>query len=41
LRFECTNNIVEYEACILRLEAVLEMKIKKLDVYGDLMLIIY
>ena len=40
LQFECTNNTVEYEACILGLEAALEMKIKKLDVYGDSMLII-
>ncbi|XP_061945039.1 uncharacterized protein LOC133669048 [Populus nigra] len=40
LQFECTNNTAEYEACILGLEAALEMKIKKLDVYGDSMLII-
>jgi ribonuclease HI len=41
LHFECTNNIAEYEACILGLEAALELKIKKIDVYGDSMLIIY
>jgi ribonuclease HI len=41
LHFECTNNTTEYEACILGLEAALELKIKKMDVYGDLMLIIY
>jgi len=40
LHFECTNNTVEYEACILSLEAALEMKIRKVDVYGDSMLII-
>jgi ribonuclease HI len=40
LQFGCTNNTVEYEACILGLEAALEMNIKKIDVYGDLMLII-
>ena len=40
LHFECTNNTAEYEACILGLEDALEMKIKKLDVYGDSMLII-
>ncbi|XP_052301368.1 LOW QUALITY PROTEIN: uncharacterized protein LOC127904008 [Populus trichocarpa] len=40
LHFECTNNTAEYEACILGLEAALELKIKKLDVYGDSMLII-
>jgi len=32
--------MVEYEACILGLEAALELKIKKIDVYGDSMLII-
>nr|XP_034909787.1 uncharacterized protein LOC118045297 [Populus alba] len=41
LHFECTNNTAKYEACILGLEDALEMKIKKLDVYGDSMLIIY
>jgi len=40
LHFECTNNTVEYEAYILSLEAALEMKIRKVDVYGDSMLII-
>jgi ribonuclease HI len=40
LQFGCTNNTVEYEACILGLEAALEMNIKKIDVYGDSMLII-
>ena len=40
LHFECTNNTTEYEACILGLEAALELKIRKMDVYGDLMLII-
>jgi hypothetical protein len=40
LHFEFTNNTVEYEAYILSLEAALEMKIRKVDVYGDSMLII-
>ena len=40
LHFECTNNTTEYEACILGLEAALELKIGKIDVYGDSMLII-
>ena len=40
LQFECINNTAEYEACILELEAVLELKIKKLDVCSDSMLII-
>jgi len=41
LHFECTNNTTEYEACILVLKAALELKIRKIDVYGDSMLIIY
>jgi ribonuclease HI len=36
LHFECTNNTAEYEACILSLEAALELKIKKIDVYGEI-----
>ncbi|XP_061979625.1 uncharacterized protein LOC133700079 [Populus nigra] len=40
LHFECSNNTAEYEACILGLEATLELKIEKIDVYGDSMLII-
>ena len=40
LHFECTNNTTEYEACILSLEAALELKVRKIDVYGDSMLII-
>jgi len=40
LHFSCTNNIAEYEACIHRLEGALEMRIGKLEVYGDSMLII-
>jgi ribonuclease HI len=40
LQFECTNNTTEYEACIISLEVALELKVKKLEVYGDSMLII-
>jgi ribonuclease HI len=40
LQFGCTNNMVEYEAYILGLEATLEMNIRKTDVYGDSKLII-
>jgi len=32
--------MIEYEACIISLKAVLELKIGKLDVYRDSMLII-
>jgi len=40
LGFEATNNIAEYEACILALEAALELGIKELEVFGDSALII-
>ena len=35
-----TNNIIEHEACTYGLEVVTKIKIKKLNVYGDSMLII-
>jgi ribonuclease HI len=40
LQFEFTNNATEYETCIIGLEAALELKVGKLDVYGDSLLII-
>ncbi|XP_030453603.2 uncharacterized protein LOC115675132 [Syzygium oleosum] len=40
LTFPCTNNIVEYEECILGLQAAIDMGIQKLQVYGDSALII-
>jgi ribonuclease HI len=40
LLFECTNNTAEYEACIIGLEVALELKAKKLEVFGDSLLII-
>ncbi|XP_048127817.1 uncharacterized protein LOC125312740 [Rhodamnia argentea] len=40
LLFPCTNNIAEYEACILELQAAVEMKIRRSQVYGDFALII-
>ncbi|KAK5784462.1 hypothetical protein PVK06_038986 [Gossypium arboreum] len=41
LNFFCTNNIAEYEACIMGLHAVIERNIKTLEVYGDSALVIY
>ena len=35
LSFDCTNNVAEYEACVLGLQAAIEKKIKSLNVYGD------
>ena len=40
LSFECTNNVAEYEACVLGLQATIEKKIKELTVYGDSALVI-
>ncbi|KAJ9185380.1 hypothetical protein P3X46_005022 [Hevea brasiliensis] len=41
LRFDCTNNVTKYEACVMGLQAAIEMKVRKLEVYGDSALIIY
>ncbi|KAA3477995.1 gag/pol polyprotein [Gossypium australe] len=35
LDFDCTNNMAEYEACIMRIRAVVERKIRVLEVYED------
>ena len=40
LSFDCTNNVVEYEACVMGLQTAIEKKIKKLTVYGDSALVI-
>lgn len=40
LRSPCTDNMVEYAACMVSLEAVLDMKVKDLEVYRDSILII-
>lgn len=36
LRFAYTNNMVEYEACIVSLKAAVDMNIEDLELYGDL-----
>jgi len=41
LCFDCTNNIVEYEACVMGIRAVIELKVKRLNVYGDSALVIH
>ncbi|KAA3488362.1 RNA-directed DNA polymerase (Reverse transcriptase), Ribonuclease H [Gossypium australe] len=41
LYFDCTNNMAEYEACIMGLCAAIEWKIRVLEVYGDSALVIY
>ena len=40
LRFECTNNMAEYEACIMGIEEAINLRIKILDIYGDSTLVI-
>lgn len=40
LKFKCSNNAAEYEACIAGLRAARELGIKELEVYGDSLLII-
>ena len=40
LSFNCTNNVAKYEACVLGLQAAIEKKIKRLNVYGDSTLVI-
>ena len=34
-RHPTTNNIIEYEACILGLETTLELRIRQMKVFGD------
>ncbi|XP_039062707.1 uncharacterized protein LOC120207270 [Hibiscus syriacus] len=41
LEFFCTNNIAEYEACIMGLKATIERKVKTLKVYMDSSLVVY
>ena len=40
LNFEATNNMAEYEACIARMEALWELGIKEVEVFGDSTLVI-
>ncbi|GAU31019.1 hypothetical protein TSUD_214550 [Trifolium subterraneum] len=40
LQFECTNNIAEYEACIMGIEEVIDLRIKNINIYGDSALVI-
>eukprot|EP00256_Glycine_max_P070302 XP_025984897.1 uncharacterized protein LOC113002154 [Glycine max] len=41
LGFDCTNNMVEYEACALGIQAAINFKVKLLKVYGDSALVIH
>ena len=41
LNSDCTNNVAEYEAYIMGLQAAIAKKVKNLKVYGDSALVIY
>ena len=41
LCFGCTNNIAEYEACVMGIRAAIEYKVKILEVYGDSALVVH
>ena len=40
LCFDCTNNMAEYEACIMGIKVAIDMRIKFLSIYGDSALVI-
>ena len=41
LGFDCMNNMAEYEACTLRIQAAIDFNIKLLKVYGESALVIH
>ena len=41
LCFDCTNNIAEYEACVMGIWAAIELKVERFNVYGDSTLVIH
>ena len=41
LDFNCTNNMAEYEACVMGLQTVIDKGVKELEVYEDSALVIY
>ena len=41
LGFNCTNNMAEYEACALGIQATIDFDVKLLKVYGDSALVIH
>ena len=40
LNFVATNNVVEYEVCIVGLEALLAIDVKEVKIYGDSTLVL-
>lgn len=41
LHFQCTNNMADYEACIIGLKVAIDLGIDELEVYGDSTLVIF
>ena len=41
LNFDYTNNVTEYEACLMGLQVAIIKKVTNLKVYGDSALVIY
>jgi len=41
LCFSCTNNVAEYEACVMGILAAIESKVKVLEVYSDSALVVH
>ena len=41
LGFDCTNNMVEYEACTLGIQVAIDFNVKLLKVYGDSALVFH
>ncbi|KAH9296958.1 hypothetical protein KI387_028640, partial [Taxus chinensis] len=40
LYFDCTNNIVEYEALVLGLQAAIALDVKSINIFGDSQLVV-
>ncbi|XP_042519159.1 uncharacterized protein LOC122092926 [Macadamia integrifolia] len=40
LDFECTNNMAKYETCLMGLKVAISIWVKRLEVYGDLSIVI-
>ncbi|RDY05176.1 hypothetical protein CR513_11010, partial [Mucuna pruriens] len=41
LGFDCTNNMVEYEACVMGITMAIKHQVNRLKVFGDLAIVIY
>ena len=41
LCFNCTNNIAEYEACVIGIRVAIDFKVKSLKIYGNSALVIH